>query len=67
MSPTRELALQTADVVRVLGKFTDIRACLLIGGDNLEDQVCFSAARNSRQFVFNANQLLLLLLLLVLL
>ena len=41
MSPTRELALQTADFVRALGRFTDIRACLLIGGDNLEDQVSF--------------------------
>ena len=39
MSPTRELALQTADFVRALSKFTDLRSCLLIGGDNLEDQV----------------------------
>jgi ATP-dependent RNA helicase DDX54/DBP10 len=38
MAPTRELALQTADFVRALSKFTDLRSCLLIGGDNLEDQ-----------------------------
>ena len=38
VAPTRELALQTADFVRSLSRFTDLRACLLIGGDNIDDQ-----------------------------
>ena len=36
--PSRELALQTIKVVKELGRGTDLRACLLVGGDSLEDQ-----------------------------
>lgn len=38
LSPTRELALQTLKVVKELGKGTDLRTILLVGGDSLEDQ-----------------------------
>ena len=41
LSPTRELALQTYDLIRELSKFTDLRHCSVIGGDSLESQ--FSA------------------------
>ncbi|KAF2743122.1 ATP-dependent RNA helicase dbp10 [Sporormia fimetaria CBS 119925] len=41
MSPSRELALQTLKVVKELGRGTDLRTVLLVGGDSLEDQ--FSA------------------------
>lgn len=38
LSPTRELALQTHKVVRDLGRFTDLRTAILVGGDSLEAQ-----------------------------
>jgi ATP-dependent RNA helicase DDX54/DBP10 len=38
MSPSRELALQTLKVVRELGKGTDLKTVLLVGGDSLEEQ-----------------------------
>ena len=38
LSPTRELALQTYGFCKELGKFTDLRFCLLVGGDNMEQQ-----------------------------
>lgn len=41
MSPSRELALQTLQVVKDLGRGTDLRSILLVGGDSLEEQ--FSA------------------------
>ncbi|KAF2276266.1 ATP-dependent RNA helicase [Westerdykella ornata] len=41
LSPSRELALQTLKVVKELGKGTDLRTVLLVGGDSLEEQ--FSA------------------------
>lgn len=37
MSPSRELALQTLKVVKELGKGTDLRSVLLVGGDSLEE------------------------------
>lgn len=43
MSPSRELALQTMKVVKELGKGTDLRTVLLVGGDSLEDQFGFMA------------------------
>lgn len=43
MSPSRELALQTMKVVKELGKGTDLRSVLLVGGDSLEDQFGFMA------------------------
>ncbi|KAK4999900.1 ATP-dependent RNA helicase dbp10 [Elasticomyces elasticus] len=38
LSPSRELALQTLKVVKELGRGTDLRTILLVGGDSLEDQ-----------------------------
>ena len=38
LSPTRELAHQTAMFCRKLGKFTDLRFALLVGGNELESQ-----------------------------
>ena len=38
LSPSRELALQTLKFVKELGKYTDLRYLLLVGGDNMEDQ-----------------------------
>ncbi len=38
ISPTRELAMQTNKVLGQIGRFTDLRACLLIGGESMESQ-----------------------------
>lgn len=38
MSPSRELALQTLKVVKELGRGTDLRTILLVGGDSLEER-----------------------------
>ncbi|KAF1349123.1 P-loop containing nucleoside triphosphate hydrolase protein [Delphinella strobiligena] len=38
LSPSRELALQTLKVVKDLGRGTDLRTILLVGGDSLEEQ-----------------------------
>ncbi|MCQ2817366.1 MAG: DEAD/DEAH box helicase, partial [archaeon] len=38
LSPTRELAHQTANFCKKLGKFTNLRFALLVGGNELESQ-----------------------------
>ena len=38
LSPSRELALQTMKVVKELGRGTDLKCVLLVGGDSLEEQ-----------------------------
>jgi ATP-dependent RNA helicase DDX54/DBP10 len=38
MSPTRELALQTFKFTKQLGKYTDLKAAVILGGDKIEDQ-----------------------------
>jgi superfamily II DNA/RNA helicase len=38
LSPTRELAVQTLRFTADLGRFTDLRACLLVGGDRYVDR-----------------------------
>jgi len=38
LSPTRELALQTLKFTHELGKFTDLKSSLIVGGDNIENQ-----------------------------
>ncbi|PYH87457.1 putative ATP-dependent RNA helicase [Aspergillus ellipticus CBS 707.79] len=43
LSPSRELALQTLKVVKELGKGTDLKAVLLVGGDSLEEQFSLMA------------------------
>ncbi|XP_076642744.1 ATP-dependent RNA helicase DDX54 [Halictus rubicundus] len=41
LSPTRELALQTLKFIKDLGKFTGLKASVILGGDSMENQ--FSA------------------------
>ncbi|XP_031841303.2 ATP-dependent RNA helicase DDX54 [Nomia melanderi] len=41
LSPTRELALQTLKFIKELGKFTGLKASVILGGDSMENQ--FSA------------------------
>ncbi|KAJ9310880.1 hypothetical protein DTO271D3_8844 [Paecilomyces variotii] len=43
LSPSRELALQTLKVVKELGRGTDLKSVLLVGGDSLEEQFGFMA------------------------
>ncbi|XP_030465451.2 putative DEAD-box ATP-dependent RNA helicase 29 [Syzygium oleosum] len=38
LSPTRDLALQTLKFTKELGRFTDLRTSLLVGGDSMENQ-----------------------------
>ncbi|CAH1278786.1 unnamed protein product [Diabrotica balteata] len=38
MSPTRELALQTLKFIKELGRFTDLKAAVILGGDSMDDQ-----------------------------
>ena len=38
LSPSRELALQTLKVVKELGRGTDLKCILLVGGESLEEQ-----------------------------
>ncbi|OCT45370.1 ATP-dependent RNA helicase dbp10 [Cladophialophora carrionii] len=49
LSPSRELALQTLQVVKELGRGTDLRSILLVGGDSLEEQ--FSAMANNPDII----------------
>lgn len=49
LSPSRELALQTLQVVKELGRGTDFRSILLVGGDSLEEQ--FSAMSNNPDII----------------
>lgn len=44
LSPSRELALQTLKVVKELGRGTDLKSVLLVGGDSLEDQFSMMAS-----------------------
>lgn len=43
LSPSRELALQTLKVVKELGRGTDLKSVLLVGGDSLEEQFSMMA------------------------
>ncbi|PRP76488.1 DEAD (Asp-Glu-Ala-Asp) box polypeptide 54 [Planoprotostelium fungivorum] len=38
LAPTRELALQTLKFVTTIGCYTNLRSCLLVGGDSMLDQ-----------------------------
>lgn len=63
LAPTRELALQTHRVVKELGRYTDLRTAVLVGGDSMEAQFAELSA-NPDIIVATPGQLLLLLLLL---
>eukprot|EP00916_Digyalum_oweni_P014933 GHVL01024416.1.p1 GENE.GHVL01024416.1~~GHVL01024416.1.p1 ORF type:complete len:799 (-),score=150.38 GHVL01024416.1:679-3075(-) len=43
LSPTRELALQTCTFCRQLTKYTDLRLCIVLGGDPIERQFDYLA------------------------
>lgn len=38
LSPTRELSLQTLKFAKELGRFTDLKTAVILGGDSMEDQ-----------------------------
>ncbi len=38
LSPTRELASQTLKFVNIMGKFTDLRSIVILGGESIELQ-----------------------------
>ncbi|XP_076162374.1 ATP-dependent RNA helicase DDX54 [Ptiloglossa arizonensis] len=38
LSPTRELALQTLKFIKELGRFTGLKASVILGGDSMENQ-----------------------------
>ncbi|XP_077267189.1 ATP-dependent RNA helicase DDX54 isoform X2 [Temnothorax americanus] len=38
LSPTRELALQTLKFIKELGKFTGLKAAVILGGDSMDNQ-----------------------------
>ncbi|XP_033335243.2 ATP-dependent RNA helicase DDX54 isoform X3 [Megalopta genalis] len=38
LSPTRELALQTLKFIKEIGKFTGLKASIILGGDSMENQ-----------------------------
>jgi ATP-dependent RNA helicase DDX54/DBP10 len=44
LAPTRELALQTYKVVTEIGKLTDLRTAVLVGGDSIQAQFAELAA-----------------------
>jgi len=49
LSPSRELALQTLKVVKELGRGTDLRTILLVGGDSLDERTCNVDNQTKRQ------------------
>jgi len=38
LSPTRELALQTLKFIKELGRFTGLKASVILGGDSMDNQ-----------------------------
>jgi len=44
LSPSRELAQQTLKFCKELGKYTNLRACMLVGGDSMDEQFSAIAA-----------------------
>lgn len=49
LSPTRELAVQTLKFIRELGKFTGLKAIVILGGDSMDNQ--FSALHGNPDIV----------------
>uniref|UniRef100_A0A5K4EAL3 RNA helicase n=1 Tax=Schistosoma mansoni TaxID=6183 RepID=A0A5K4EAL3_SCHMA len=49
MSPTRELAIQTLNFTKELGKFTPLKATIILGGDKMEEQ--FAALHKSPDII----------------
>jgi len=57
LSPTRELALQTMKFTMDLGRFTDLRACVIVGGDSMDSQFS-DLARNPDIIIATPGRLL---------
>lgn len=49
LSPTRELALQTLKFIKELGRFTDLQAAVILGGDSMDNQ--FSAIHGNPDII----------------
>ena len=49
LSPTRELALQTLKFIKELGKYTGLKAAVVLGGDNMDNQ--FSAIHGNPDII----------------
>lgn len=49
LSPTRELAVQTFQFIKELGKFTDLNTILVLGGDPINSQ--FSAIHTNPDII----------------
>ncbi|XP_051168138.1 ATP-dependent RNA helicase DDX54 [Leptopilina boulardi] len=49
LSPTRELALQTLRFIKEIGKFTGLKAAVVLGGDSMDNQ--FSAIHGSPDII----------------
>lgn len=49
LSPTRELALQTLKFVKELGRFTGLKAAVILGGDSMDNQ--FSALHGNPDII----------------
>lgn len=49
LSPTRELALQTLKFIKEIGKFTGLKAAVVLGGDSMDNQ--FSAIHGSPDII----------------
>lgn len=49
LSPTRELALQTLKFIKELGKFTELKASVILGGDSMDNQ--FSAIHGNPDII----------------
>jgi ATP-dependent RNA helicase DDX54/DBP10 len=62
MLPSRELAIQTLKVVKEMGKGSDLRTVLLVGGDSLEEQ--FGSVMQNPDMYFADNFLWLITVLL---
>lgn len=49
LSPTRELALQTLKFIKEIGRFTGLKAAVILGGDSMDDQ--FSAIHGNPDII----------------
>ncbi|XP_046617895.1 ATP-dependent RNA helicase DDX54 [Neodiprion virginianus] len=49
LSPTRELALQTLKFIKELGRFTGLKAAVILGGDSMDNQ--FSALHGNPDII----------------
>ncbi len=53
LSPSRELALQTLKFAKEMSKYTDLRCCMLVGGESIEDQFSAIAGNPDMYYYFD--------------